>query len=221
LKVDGHAGLGAEGDDPDLARHESSDEGSLTLGRALRTWAFWLFALSAAVFNLIFSGVALFSESILKERGFYDPATFRASMGVLAFGGLVANFWGGFLAGRWRLGRLMGVGMWTVTASLVILPLARSQGMVYVYALLMGVAGGVVTVVFFACWTKVFGRAHLGRIQGAAQVLTVLFSAAGPALLALGERHQGSYSKTFLLMAPVVALLGVGTWFVRLPRARG
>ena len=47
--------------------------------------------------------------------------------------------------------------------------------------------------------------AHLGEIQGAAQVLTVLASALGPVLLALGERSRGSISATFLLMAPVVA----------------
>jgi sugar phosphate permease len=213
LHVDGHARLGASSDEPDRAPQPTG----FTLKQSLRTAAFWWFALSAAVFNLIFSGVALFSESILKERGFFDPATFRAAMGILAFGGLVANFWGGYLAGKWPLGRLMGLGMWMVTAALVILPVARSRPMVYAYALLMGVAGGVVTVVFFACWTKVFGRTHLGRIQGAAQVLTVLFSAAGPALLALGERYQGSYSKTFLLMAPFVAMLGIGTWLVRPP----
>jgi MFS transporter, OFA family, oxalate/formate antiporter len=214
LEVDGHAGLGAESDNPDPA----PEPRSFTLPQSLRTAAFWWFALSAAVFNLVFSGVALFSESILKERGFYEAATFRAAMGVLAFGGLVANFVGGYLAGKWPLGRLMGIGMWMVTAALVILPVARSQSAVYLYALLMGVAGGVVTVVFFACWTKVFGRTHLGRIQGAAQVLTVLFSAAGPPLLALGQWYQGSYSKTFLLMAPAVAVLGIGTWIVRLPR---
>ena len=34
----------------------------------------------------------------------------------------------------------------------------------------MGLAGGFVMVVFFSFWGRAFGRAHLGRIQGAAQI---------------------------------------------------
>jgi hypothetical protein len=87
------------------------------------------------------------------------------------------------------------------------------------YALLMGVAGGVITVVFFACWTKAFGRAHLGKIQGTAQVMTVLSSALGPYILALGEKYRGSIAATFLIISPIVAALAVACWFVPVPDA--
>jgi sugar phosphate permease len=200
------------------AREREIAAATFTLSQALRTRAFWTFALAAAVFNLIFSGVALFSEAILRERRFYDAATFRASMGILAMGGILANFLGGYLAGKMSLHRLMALGMLTVTASLVLLPFATTRAAVFAYATLMGLAGGIVTVVFFACWPKIFGRTHLGKVQGAAQVLTVVFSAAGPGLLALGERHQGSFARTFLLMAPVVGALAIACWSVRMPR---
>ncbi len=39
-------------------------------------------------------------------------------------------------------------------------------------------------VLFFSVWPRAFGRRDLGRIQGAAQALTVLASAVGPLLLA-------------------------------------
>jgi hypothetical protein len=85
----------------------------------------------------------------------------------------------------------------------------------------MGAGGGVVTVVFFAVWAAAFGRAHLGKIQGAAQVLTVLASALGPVLLALGARAGGSYSATFLALAPVVVVLAVACMLIRPPSAVG
>jgi MFS family permease len=192
---------------------------SFTLGQALRHPAFWVLAISSAVFNLIFSGVSLFAESIVRERGFYAPETFRAAMATLAMGGLVANLVGGWLAGRVAPGRLMGASMMVVTAALVILPFSTGQGGVLAFAALMGIGGGVVTVVFFAVWATCFGRAHLGKIQGAAQGLTVLASAVGPVLLARGEQHNGSYSATFLIFAPVVAALAVGCVVVRLPKA--
>jgi sugar phosphate permease len=196
-----------------------ADEVSFTLRQALLHPAFWVLAISCAVFNLIFSGVSLFAEAIVRERGFYDPGTFRMAMATLAMGGLVANVVGGWLAGRWPHGKLMAIGMAIVTVALLILPLANTQSAVLAYALTMGVAGGVITVVFFACWARAFGRLHLGKIQGAAQVLTVLASALGPVLLALGERHRGSYSATFLVLAPIVGALAVACWFVPVPTA--
>lgn len=196
-------------------------ESSFTLPQALAHPAFWTLAVSSAVFNLVFSGVSLFAEAILRERGFYDPATFRAAMGTLALGGLIANLVGGYLAGRVRHGRLMAVSMLTVAAALVVLPLSRSAAGALAFAALIGVGGGVVTVVFFAAWAAAFGRAHLGKIQGAAQVLTVLASALGPVLLALGERHGGSYSAVFLALAPILLLLAIACWLVPIPQAAG
>jgi hypothetical protein len=38
----------------------------------------------------------------------------------------------------------------------------------------MGLAGGFVIVIFFSFWSRAFGRAHLGKIQGVAQAPTVL-----------------------------------------------
>jgi MFS family permease len=191
--------------------------GGVTFSAAIATPAFWVLAISAAAFNLVFTGVTTFAEAIVRERGFYDPATFRNAGITLAFGGLVANFVGGWLARKWPHGRLMAVGMFIVTAALLILPYGRGTLALMAYALLMGVAGGVITVVFFGCWAKAFGRAHLGRIQGSAQVMTVLASAMGPEILALGERHRGSIAATFLIMVPVVAVLGVACWVVRIP----
>jgi MFS family permease len=190
-----------------------------TFRQALATPAFWTFAVSSAVFNLVFTGVTTFAEAIVRERGFYDEHTFLTAGMILAFGGLVANFVGGWLARKWPHGKLMAVGMAIVTAALLILPFSHGATGLMLYALLMGCAGGVITVVFFGCWAKAFGRSHLGRIQGAAQVMTVLASALGPYILALGERHRGSIAATFLLLAPVVGLLAAACWVVRVPVA--
>src|SRR5206468_3295606 len=40
-----------------------------TLSEALRTTAFWLFALSSSLFGLVYSGISLFNQSILEQRG--------------------------------------------------------------------------------------------------------------------------------------------------------
>ena len=85
------------------------------------------------------------------------------------------------------------------------------------YAVVMGLAGGFVMVIFFSFWGRAFGRAHLGRIQGAAQILTVLASAVGPLLLARCVEATGSYASAFYVLAGVVALLGLAAALVPLP----
>jgi MFS family permease len=188
----------------------------LTLAAALKTNAFWIFALASSLFGLVYSGITLFNESILAERGF-DPSTYHTVLVISTMIGLVANFGGGWIASKVPLQKLMGAGMAVLAASLLMLPFVTTFAHVAAYASAMGVAGGVVTVVFFSAWGQVFGRSHLGRIQGAAQMMTVLASATGPVLLARTLDRTGSYSSIFFLLAAIVAAVGVASWFVKLP----
>ena len=204
---------GLQLDGSESANQEWSD---LTLSEALRSPAFWIFALSSAIFALAYSGISLFNESILVERGF-DASTYHSVLVISTMLGLAANFGGGWLATKWPIQRVMGIGMAVLAGALAWLPMVRTATDVTFYGIAMGVAGGVVTVVFFSVWGQVFGRTHLGRIQGVAQMMTVLASAIGPLLLAETLKRTGSYDSIFQLMALAVTILGVGCWLVPLP----
>ncbi len=196
------------------------DPSDLTLAAALRTPAFWLFALGSAAFGLVYSGIALFNQSILELRGF--PAeTYHRTLVVSTMVGLLANFAAGWLGRRWPMQRLIGIGMTVLAASLAGLPLVRTALHVDLYAAAMGASGGIVTVVFFTVWGQVFGRTHLGRIQGSAQAATVVASAVGPLLLAETLRRTGSYDLLFFSLAALVAALGLGGWLVKSPARPG
>ncbi len=67
------------------------------LSDALRGSAFWIFALSSAVFGLVYSGISLFNQSILEQRGF-DATVYHTVLVVSTLLGLAANFAGGWLA---------------------------------------------------------------------------------------------------------------------------
>lgn len=188
----------------------------LTFSDALRTPAFWIFALGSSLFGLVYSGIALFNESILEQRGF-DASAYHTVLVISTMVGLVANFGAGWLGAKWSLQKVMAIGMAVLAGSLLILPFVRTFVHVAVYAVAMGIAGGVVTVVFFSIWGTVFGRAHLGRIQGGAQMMTVLASAVGPLLLAKSLERTGSYESIFFLLAGCVAVLGLASWYVQLP----
>ena len=85
------------------------------------------------------------------------------------------------------------------------------------WAVAMGLGGGLVMVLFFSVWPRVFGRRHLGRIQGAAQALTVVASAVGPLLLAWCIEWTGSYFALFNILAGVIALTAVAALLTPLP----
>lgn len=199
--------------------HAAEDLTGYSLFEALRTPAFWVFALSSSVYGLLASGIALFNESILAERGF-DAATYHRTLVITALTALAGNFLGGGLSQRWTMNRLMACAMALLAGALLALPHVHTQIQVVIWAVVMGLAGGVVIVIFFSFWSHAFGRAHLGQIQGAAQTLTVLASALGPLLLAACVTNTGSYATVFYALAVVVGGLGLSAWLVPLPMTR-
>jgi len=190
-----------------------------TMREAVSTPAFWVFALSSSVYGLIASGIALFNESILAERGF-DAFTYHRSLVIVALTALVGNFLGGWLTAKWAMNRLMALAMIMLAGSLLALPHVSTQLHVAIYAVVMGLAGGFVIVIFFSFWSRAFGRTHLGKIQGAAQAFTVVASAIGPLMLAECVENTGPYHAVLYLLASVVAVLGLCAWLVPVPSRR-
>jgi cyanate permease len=131
--------------------------------------------------------------------------------------GLLGNFLGGWLATKWKMNRLMSIALLLMTVGLLGLTAVSTKAHVTMVAAVMGLAGGFVTVLFFAFWRAVYGTKNLGQIQGAAQTLTVLASAVGPLVLAACVARTGSYAIAFYLLAAVVTVLALAAWFVRAP----
>jgi MFS family permease len=185
---------------------------------ALLMPAFWVFAAGTALYGLVASGIGLFNESILAERGF-SAQTYYQTLVVTALTALVGNFLGGWLTTRVQLERLMAISLFVLTAGLVALPHVSTQRHVMIWASAMGLGGGLVMVLFFSVWPTAFGRRHLGRIQGAAQALTVLASALGPLLLAWCVEWTGSYAMMFRMLAGVIAVVACAALITPAPSA--
>ncbi len=177
---------------PDGAFAPDPPESGYTWQEAATTPAFWLFGIGAALYGLVASGIGLFNESILAERGFGADVYYQTLI-VTALTALVGNFGGGWLAMRVSLPRLLAGSLFVLSAGLAALPHITTMAQVMAWATAMGVGGGLVMVLFFSVWPRVYGRRHLGQIQGAAQAMTVLASAVGPLLLAWCVEWTGSY----------------------------
>ncbi|HET6324668.1 MAG TPA: MFS transporter [Planctomycetaceae bacterium] len=187
-----------------------------TFGQAIHTSAFWIIAVGAGAFNLIWSALTLFNQSILEEHGFDEKIAVNV-LAMLVGTGLVSNLVGGALIRRKRVGWLLGFGLAVLSAALFWFPSVMTTPALLCYAAGIGVAGGLVTVVFFAAWGSVFGRASVGRIQGLAQLITVVASAIGPDLMAEGRAVTESYTSMFYAVAALTLVLALAAFFVRIP----
>jgi len=202
---------------PDEPATSAAGEGrSYTLVEALRTLSFWMFALATSCFGLVISGVALFNEAIFKELGF-DAETYHQLLAASALIGMVSQFVAGWASKRWALRSILALAMLMYAVSLAWLPQVHTLPMLWMNTILMGASGGMITVVFFAIWSDTYGRLHLGKIQGAAQALTVFTSALGPWIFAVVHSQYGSYRPVLLALALPVLTLAVAVWRIKTP----
>ncbi len=209
----------AVGLDTEVVKGDEAQEPVIgfTLVQALMTPAFYVFAIGSALYNLVIAGVMLFNQSILGELGF-DETVFQYAMAVFMATGLLGNFTAGWAARRWSLGKLMTVAMLAVGLYLLLFPQLKTPGQALTHAGLLGFSGGVVSVIFFTAWADIFGRLHLGKIQGAAQVFAVLASATGPWFIESVFSSAGTYAPAFYALAPAVLIVAVFAYFVYIPR---
>jgi rhodanese-related sulfurtransferase len=198
------------------AAKDGSDAIHASLGEALRSPAFWVFALASSVYGLVASGIGLLNESILAERGF-APDVYYTALAVTAITGLGGNFAAGALAPHVSLRVILVTALAVLASGLTALAHVSTRTQVMGQAVAMGIAGGFITVVFFSFWGHAYGRRYLGRIQGAAQAMTVVASAVGPLFLAVWVERTGSYAVAFYLLAMIVAVLGVAAGLVSIP----
>lgn len=196
------------------AQGEVGTETDLTLGQCLRIPVFWAYSAGIALFAAISSGVGLFSQAILAERGF-DQATFvkfQAVSFIIALGGQIICGVGN----RW-----LPIRFWLGGALLVqALGLAgyswiQSESQLWSLAVVSGIAGGIITVAFFSIWSDSFGKRHLGRIQGMAQMCSVVASALGPLLVERGHAFLHGYANALIVAAPACVLVGLFILFLK------
>lgn len=208
----------------EFSEGEASSDATM-VNRACATWqqavmtpCFWVFAGSISLFGLVSSGVSLFQQFILDERGL-NELVFQKCLVIGLLTGMVANLVVGGMARKLPLQALLAAAMLTFAATTACLPLLRTAGQAYACAAVNGVAGGAITVLFFAVWGHAFGPAQLGRIQALAQMMTVFASALGPFVVARSHSMTGSYYFILTTFAATSALLGLAAAFTPVPNA--
>lgn len=200
------------------AAHIRASLGGYRWQEALMTPAFWALSGSICLFSFTTSGLSLFNESILLRQNLNSQAYYD-SLAIGAMVGLLGNMTAGLLSAWVSPTRIASAAMLLLSGSLGFLTFVQNyQGMV-VFASLNAFAVGMLTVVFFSSWVALYGLRDLGKINGLAQMLTVLASAFGPLVFAQAFVMLESYRP--LLWALAGLSLGMSAWafVVRLPES--
>ena len=200
-----------------LPSDPSTLETSFSFWQAMASPCFWTFTLAISFYGLVLAGTSLFGESVLADRGF-DKSVFANLTYIGIPFGLATNLLVGWLGTRWSLAKLMAFCTSIFALAVFSFPRITTVTQVYLYTVTLAAAGGGMTVCFYSVYRRAFGPAKLGSIQGAAQMLTVLFSAVGPLVFASTKMRLGSYAPLFPIFAGIAITLAVLTLLVGMPK---
>jgi MFS family permease len=182
------------------ATHDAAADA--TLHEALRERAFWLLTATFTLYS--FAGAAVWAHMmpafLAKGRSeaqalavvvWFGPAQVAGRLAYVGFGRAVSA-------------RALGlVVLGGLPASLAIFALADRTAALLVFALLFGVANGLVTIVRGSLVPEYFGRRHVGRISGAMTGISLLARASAPLLTAWLLLALPGYREMLLVLAGI------------------
>ncbi len=189
-----------------------------TLWQAMQSPVFILFGLSCLVTGTANAGIALFNESVFKDRGLSRDVFFD-SLTIGVIGALAFKVVGAWLCDRWSMRMMSALCMLLYAGTALCVPFLETPTQAYVWSIGKSLAISVHTVIYYAIWGYAFGRRDLAQIQGAAHVLTVTASGLGPWIFGLCRDQLGTYDPCMYFTAAGSLAIGVGMLFFRVPCA--
>lgn len=200
------------------APHAADEQDDATLHQALRESAFWLLTLCFTLYA--FAQAALWAHVMpafaAKGVAEADALTVLVTVGPAQVAGRLLYVW---LGRGWSLRVVGAVVLTGLPLSMALFALSSSLPALLVFALLFGVANGLVTIVRGGLVPQYFGRTHVGRIGGAMSGIGLLARAAAPLAMAWLLLVVPGYREVLLVLAGLGLLAVIAFWAARPPLA--
>ncbi len=173
-----------------------------TLHEALRERSFWLLTVTFTLYS--FAAAAMWAH-MMPAFAAKGRSEAQALAVVVWFGpAQVAGRFAYLGFGRWVSARRLGLAvLGGLPVSLAIFALADQTAALLLFALLFGVANGLVTIVRGSLVPEYFGREHVGRISGAMTGISLLARACAPLATAWLLLALPGYRELLLVLAGV------------------
>ncbi len=198
-------------------RTASRDEGDMTAAEALKTPAFWLISFGHGFTSMVILAIMTHLGLLLKDEGF-DVQTTGWIVVVYTATAMVFQLVGGYMGDRWPKNIALFVFTTIQAAAVVVLTLASSLLMFYLFAVLFGIGFGGRNPLTTAIRGEYFGRTSFGRILGLSTVPMNVLLLIGSPMAGYMRDIQDSYDMAFLILAGFNFLGGVLFLFARKPR---
>lgn len=182
--------------------------GSFDRAQAMRTRAFWLLVAISSTASMLGTALNFHQIDLLGETGISKTAA-AALFIPQVIGATIAGLSVGYIGDRIGTRYLPAAGMVLLISAHWLAAIVGPGAVAFIYAVVLGAAGGAtrtITATLVPAW---FGTDHLGSIQGSLTLFGVGASALGPVALALTESAFGSYPPALLALStlPVAVLL--------------
>jgi MFS family permease len=182
------------------APHGADLAAAATLREALHTRAFWMLTLTFMLYSFV---VAAFWAHVMpamaaKGIGEAEALAVLVWVGPAQVAGRLVHAWAGRGVSLRKLGAVVLCGL---PLSLLILALGTHAALLIAFAVLYGVANGLVTIVRGGLVPEYFGRTHVGRIGGTMSAVGLLARSAAPLAVAGWLLWLPGYREVLLLLA--------------------
>ena len=184
---------------------------------ALRTSAFWAFALGLASQGLIVTALSFHIVALGEEMAYTRDDVFKLFL-FMPFFTVPANFIAGWLSDRIHLRHLLVVMM--IAQALGTWGLRSFDHPVGWFLLVAGygVAGGLFGLLVTVAWPRLFGQKHLGAISGMNMSIMVFASALGPVFFSAMKWVTGDFGMVKVLCLIMSLVLLVFALFIKNPQ---
>ena len=192
---------------PGAVAEIAHEDTGFTVGEALRTRQFWFISLGHGSALLVVSAVMVHLFTHLTESLDYSLTQAGAIIVVIPIFQVVGTIAGGVLGDRVNKRGLAAGAMLTAGCALLVLVVANSIWMIFVFALAHGFAWGVRGPVLLALRADYFGRRDFGKIMGLSQLVMTSGMMSGPIFAGLMRDLTGGFETGFVVLS-ILSLLG-------------
>ncbi|MFW6102358.1 MAG: MFS transporter [Chloroflexota bacterium] len=184
---------------------EASKASGLSLKEALGMSAFWLIALTFAIYGIGLTGSIQNLVSIVTSQEFTaGQAAFI--IGIVGLFSAAGKFAFGYLSDKIDPKYNTAIAYALTALSLITLALARSIHHLWLYAILVGLGMGGWAPNTAALTANYFGLKQYGSILGTIHMVFMAAEAAGPALVALAFERSATYHSILIIISILCAV---------------
>lgn len=191
-------------------------EENWSLGEAMHTPIFWVFALSRMLSGAWGTALVFHQISIFDGLG-HNAEVAAATYGQAALMTAGFTLFSGWLVDRLRPGYLIGIQMSGLMAATGLALIMSETWLLFVYTAAYGVFMGVGAVFDGTVWVNLFGRQHQGAIRGFVATASVMGTAVGPFVFGLSYDYLGSYEPSLWLGIVLAVISLTAALIVRKP----